>query len=434
MKNKITLKKVKRWHKTSKLDKLINMSYDELKSLKNREVISLYIADSYTKTGHSKKAAYFVNKALKWGCPKKLVLKILVSHVDETPEKLNSLKENTEVSLAYLNSLTQTQKIELIVAMCFKEKDILESLDNYLLDDELNDDEKFSLCCLAAQKMVKEVDRHQGINLINNARLFFSKEDEKRVKQYQQLIEFTAKIEHLDLSIDLYMNSLALKHNYSDEVNKKILEGYDKIRAVGKKKQQHGHDLLIDYIEKNIKDGEGKERVLTEIGTTRENIPGQGATMQLAKLAKKKNLKSITVDMDIHNSRWAEFVGKRLGLEITTVTKKGEDFLRDDIEEFDFIFLDAYDFDHGMHSELSQTRYEKFLGSKIDEEECHLMHLDCAKSVVEKLNENGVVCVDDTWLDENWTAKGTLAVPYLFSIGFKIIENRNNVVLLRDVR
>ena len=89
MKNKITLKKVKRWHKTSKLDKLINMSYDELKSLKNREVISLYIADSYTKTGHSKKAAYFVNKALKWGCPKKLVLKILVSHVDDTLEKLN---------------------------------------------------------------------------------------------------------------------------------------------------------------------------------------------------------------------------------------------------------------------------------------------------------------------------------------------------------
>ena len=78
------------------------------------------------------------------------------------------------------------------------------------------------------------------------------------------------------------------------------------------------------------------------------------------------------------------------------------------------MFLDAYDVDHGKHSALRQSRYERFLGGRIDEQQCHPMHLECAQSLVEKLAPRGVICFDDIWLAEaKWTAKGTLGMPYL---------------------
>lgn len=59
------------------------------------------------------------------------------------------------------------------------------------------------------------------------------------------------------------------------------------------------------------------------------------------------------------------------------------------------------------------------------------MHLDCAQSVKAKLATNGLVCVDDTWLENGaWTAKGTLAMPYLLAQGFVTLEARNRAVLL----
>lgn len=57
--------------------------------------------------------------------------------------------------------------------------------------------------------------------------------------------------------------------------------------------------------------------------------------------------------------------------------------------------------------------------------------LDCSKSVEAKLSRNGLVCIDDTWLEEgNWTAKGTLAMPYLLEHGFRVLDVRNRAALL----
>ncbi len=59
------------------------------------------------------------------------------------------------------------------------------------------------------------------------------------------------------------------------------------------------------------------------------------------------------------------------------------------------------------------------------------MHLDCAQYVVAKLADKGLVCLDDTCLEEGkWTAKGTQAMPYLLSNGFKLLEARNRAALL----
>jgi hypothetical protein len=140
----------------------------------------------------------------------------------------------------------------------------------------------------------------------------------------------------------------------------------------------------------------------------------------------------VTVDMDPHNARMAQRVFENLSVDFEAVAAKGEDYLRQRTAPVDFAFLDAYDFDHGKHSELRQSRYTKYLGSRIDEEACHRMHLNCAQSLVRLLSPHGVICIDDTWLDGGrWTAKGTLAMPYLLEHGFELIDARNRAALLR---
>jgi hypothetical protein len=135
--------------------------------------------------------------------------------------------------------------------------------------------------------------------------------------------------------------------------------------------------------------------------------------------------------MDSANTEIAAAMFKGRKLPFEAVHSKGEDFLAQYQGRMDCVFLDAYDFDHGMHSERRQSRYEKFLGSRIDEQQCHKMHLDCARSVAAKLSKRGVVVIDDTWLDDGkWVAKGTLAVPYLLEAGMVLLDIRNKSALL----
>lgn len=197
---------------------------------------------------------------------------------------------------------------------------------------------------------------------------------------------------------------------------------------------EHGQALLLAALEDGAaKPTDGRQRVMIEIGTTRETIPGQGSTRQLAQICAKFGIDFITVDMDPANTRRAARMFRRLDLPFRAVTGKGEDFLANFNGVIDYAFLDAYDFDHGKHSELRQTRYEQFLGGRINDDACHQMHLECAQSLAKKLATDGLICFDDTWLDEAgaWTAKGQTAMPFLLENGFEVVEARNNAALLR---
>jgi hypothetical protein len=202
------------------------------------------------------------------------------------------------------------------------------------------------------------------------------------------------------------------------------------------KKSEHGHDLLLSALPQHLASYKStvapRQPVLVEIGTTREDVPGQGSTRKIALFCKQHGLGFVTVDMDPHNSLLAREMFQQIGTpQFEAITAKGEDYLRQQSGPLDFVFLDAYDFDHGKHSEIRQSRYQQFLGSRIDEQQCHQMHLDCAQSVLAKLTPNGLVCVDDTWLENGqWVAKGTLAMPYLLSHQFDLLEARNRAALL----
>lgn len=274
-------------------------------------------------------------------------------------------------------------------------------------------------------------NRLMACHFINLAGSLIQKCQNSTSDAYIKLAKVLIPLNYSDLAVSLIIKS-GLETPLLSNNEKNILNNsFKSMINAAEKSKQHGHMLLMQHLSKLDRISLVGKTVI-EIGTTRENIPGQGSTRQLAELCNEFGMKFITVDMDPNNSANAKNLFKKMNFPFEAITDKGEVFLENYNGQIDFIFLDAYDYDHGKHDELRQARYLKYLGEKIDEEQCHQMHLTCAMILSNKINNCGAICIDDTWQDSssNWTAKGTLAVPFLIKNGFEVLEKRNNAVLL----
>lgn len=285
------------------------------------------------------------------------------------------------------------------------------------------------LACLAASAHFRLQGRR--IEAIN-----YASEAEVRAPFGQPWLRVLISAGYIDLKLEqsaiLSLGADALLPNALDKETRKSLEDMISRRFCDNTKQ-HGHQLLIDTINNNPPLETERQRILIEIGTTREFLINQNSTGKLAKVCYEYGIHMITVDMDPRNTRNAARMFAREGYDFQAVTAKGEDFLSDYDGVIDYLFLDAYDYDHGKHSEIRQSRYEAFLGSRIDEVQCHKMHLDCAEAVLEKMAHDGFVCFDDTWLDDNgnWMAKGKTAMPFFLKNGFRLVKTQSSAALLQ---
>lgn len=328
------------------------------------------------------------------------------------------------------------RRMKLLAEECTIADDIHAAVDSVLGSPGLDRGDAFWFCISLSDEFKNRKDNMTAVHYLNVARERIDEVDLEAVALLSgRLLALGRREEALDILIARSVSDSDL----GPDEKKALNDSYAKVRATSKEKGEHGHALLLGYLRKHL-DGlrpksPGRKLVVVEIGSTRENVAGQGSTRIFAKFCKSEHIDFITVDMDPHNTESAASVFRSIDADFRAINQKGEDFLREYSGEIDFIFLDAYDFDHGKHSALRQSRYEKYLGSSIDEKQCHEMHLDCARSASEKLSAFGLVCVDDTWLvDGEWCAKGTLAVPYLLDNDFEIVEARNRAVLLRRKR
>ena len=318
---------------------------------------------------------------------------------------------------------------------CTEANDVHETVDHVLATVLTLPGDKVQFLMLLADAFLARRDRLTALHFLRQARALASDvPTELRTELARKMVAAGSPENAVDVMVDQVFDS-TFQNERDDALAMSAQQAYQKMRTLSEAKAQHGHDLLLAYLESECDTlrakAQGRKLTLIEIGTTREDVPGQGSTAKLAEFCKRRGLRFVTVDMDPHNSRMAQQLFAQLGVDFEAVTMKGEDYLRDLPGEVDFVFLDAYDFDHGMHSELRQSRYEKFLGARIDEQACHQMHLDCAQTLATKLWAHGVLCLDDTWLeDERWTAKGTLAMPFLLGQGFDMVESRNRAALL----
>lgn len=325
--------------------------------------------------------------------------------------------------------------IQALARRCLDADDVHEAVDGVLATTLTLADDKLQFLMLLSDGFVARADKMTALHFLRQASgLAADTTVDMRPALARKLVALGSADSAVDVLVDRALAD-AFSDPDADAAALAARQAYQKIKTVAQASQEHGHDLLLAHLQRELAPlqakAQGRQLTVIEIGTTREDVPGQGSTFKLADFCKRHGLRFVTVDMDPHNAHMARQTFASLGVAFEAVAMKGEDYLRDLPGEVDFVFLDAYDFDHGKHSELRQSRYTKFLGSRIDEEACHQMHLDCARTLATKLWAHGVVCVDDTWLDDGrWTAKGTLAMPFLLSQGFRLVEARNRAALL----
>ena len=91
-------------------------------------------------------------------------------------------------------------------------------------------------------------------------------------------------------------------------------------------------------------------------------------------------MKIISVDMDPKCSQNVINIANKYNfINYEVHTMKGEDFLKKYDKDIDYIYLDAFDYDHGKHSNKRKESYKKNLNCNITNELCHKMHLNVVK-------------------------------------------------------
>lgn len=473
---------------------LAEINRETLQHHPDRAKIALLAAAGLSQTGQAAEARQFTQLAIDWGCAKKLVSQVLISGVHNTLGRVSAMAGLGQKALPHfekalaigspgsaspaitrarstlqLDQLLANRSSALVLVQSVSEA--LVTVSNSGIGIQLPSPTGHQLAqhCMAASDIHSAVDEVRSNHLANldetdrfsfylalSDGLLKNKKDRMTALSYLQyakrhtsdwtpamaaaIVTRLISLGQANLAAE-FLTQMAIQAVgpicLTDGDQKAIQAVNAKLHEVAGQKGEHGHDLLLAALAKQVAVYKSKvaprQPVLIEIGTTREDVPGQGSSRKIALFCKQHGISFTTVDMDPHNSLLAREMFAEIGSpQFLAITMKGEDYLRDFQGEIDFVFLDAYDFDHGMHSEVRQSRYEQFLGSRIDETQCHQMHLDCAQSVHAKLAPEGLVCVDDTWLDNGkWTAKGTLAMPYLLANGFELLEARNRAALLR---
>lgn len=353
------------------------------------------------------------------------------SQITTVEEAIESRIGTVESQITIVEEALESQMGTVENQIATIDPNIEDALIDSLNDPSLSTQKKFEI-------ILELANSHKSQN--NNPRAMHYYAQAKKISNnnFYQLLTLAKsylELNQKEVALDLYIESLFQLMQTGNDLNQKMLDLYHSTRGKVTYGKEHGHELIIKYIKSNldfIKSQADHKLTLIEIGSTREDVPGQGSTEKLARFCQANDLHFITVDMDPRNTKLAHVTLAGINKEFEAINQKGEDFLRDYSGPMDFVFLDAYDFDHGKHSEERQSRYERFLGKRISDEQCHKMHLECAQQIVDKISNHGAVCIDDTWYENGeWKAKGATAVPYLLSNSFCIILTGNRSVLLK---
>jgi predicted O-methyltransferase YrrM len=255
--------------------------------------------------------------------------------------------------------------------------------------------------------------------------------------EYITLGQYYLAVNRPDYAYENYSIGFVEKFFYDERLKKRMriqFDNYKKATENARKVREHGHKMLLDYLADNleyIKQQSQRKLSLIEVGSTREEHPDQGSTRKLADFCHEHGLDFITVDMDPHNTMLAQDELSRIDDSFQAINQKGEDFFKEYTGHIDFVFLDAYDCDHGKHSDQRQEKYQKYIGEKISNEASYRMHLDCVKEIRKKIAPWGAICIDDTFFKEDtWHGKGAYAVPYLLDHSYCVTCTGNNGILM----
>ena len=465
---------------TAQLNHLSAISIDDYMDHPQKGEVALLIAVANLQSNNYQIAASHIEQARHWGYPKKQATQLLINLATDTLNQISTLK-----SIKSIDGEQQDLPSKQVRKLAISIKQALQTKSDPQLAQFLNEitaatqnktrkkvepklsfatlEEAFQFALQATDNLTElihysdtsqlliEDAKHLLLTIIGN---YYKKEKKDNLTAIHC---HSLALKHADqhagkisISIQaltrLNQASYALEHSLfhfitrlkgTKEQKLELNEQLNTTLKAQKPVQEHGHELLMKTIRQHLSHIRSQTNTplnLIEIGSTREEVPGQGSTAKLASFCQHHQIHFITVDMDPDNTERAHNTLQAINPSFEAVTAKGEDYLQSYPHTIDFIFLDAYDFDHGNHSETRQQKYEQNLGTRINDADCHAMHLSCAQTLTSKLTPWGLIGFDDVWYQEgNWAGKGTTAVPFLLNKGFTIIASENRaIVLIRD--
>ncbi len=194
----------------------------------------------------------------------------------------------------------------------------------------------------------------------------------------------------------------------------------------------HGHKLLEEYIPTIA-----KGRTIIEIGSVREKLSGQNSTGFFMDLCVKKDMNLVSVDMDPKCTENVREEAKNYdNPKFLAITMRGEDYLSQ-IDNFDYLYLDGFDYDHKQHSQVRKDRYKEVLECDLTNENCWKSHLDMVKAVADKGRVYSLICIDDVLTEDHcfseFKGKGETAIPYLLANGWEEIERKYQAVIFKKI-
>lgn len=446
-------------------DDLSEIDLRQIESHPDRARLALFGAVGWLNKKDLSRARTYLQAAVRYGCPAKLISRVLLSGAHASLSASYGLAGRDRLSLKHRDSLQQiiplgglgafgqpaTPRLEdseagpaaatdfspsprLRAAACLavSSGNPTEAVAQALRSADFTQRERFVFLREVATQFVKAGNKMVASGFLEEASHLLDVLPEG-YRSY--VVKDLLAIGLRDEAFEVALRGIGTQGTFTPEESLRLREARDVLRGKILNAKGHGHEVLLTFLSAKTEELRrakgGNTPTLIEIGTTRESAAGQGSTRRLMDFCSKHALHFITVDMDSANTQMAAQMFRENGVSFEAVQAKGEDFLANYEGDMDCVFLDAYDFDHGKHTELRQSRYEKFLGARISDTDCHKMHLDCATAIVKKLRPWTVVCLDDTWLEAGWwAAKGTLAMPYLLQQGMQLLDVRNRSALL----
>lgn len=450
---------------TGRWDDLSEIDLRQIESHPDRSRLALFGAVGWLNKKDHSRARTYLQAAVRYGCPAKLIIRVLLSGAHASLAASYGLAGRDRLSLKHRDSRQQiiplgrlgafgqpaaprledseagpsapadfalSPRLRAAACSAVSAGNPTEAVAQALRSPDLTQRERFVFLREVAAQFLKAGNKMVASGFLEEAsHLLDGLPEGYRSYVVKDLLAIGVQEEAFAVAL----RGIGVQGTFTPEESLKLREARDVLLNKILNVKGHGHEVLLTFLSDKTEELRrakgGKPPTLIEIGTTRESASGQGSTRRLMDFCRMHDFHFITVDMDSANTQMAALMFQENGVSFEAVHGKGEDFLASYEGEMDCIFLDAYDFDHGKHTELRQSRYEKFLGARISDAECHQMHLDCATAIGKKLQPWTIVCLDDTWLEEGrWVAKGTLAMPYLLRQGLQLLDVRNKSALL----
>ena len=173
-------------------------------------------------------------------------------------------------------------------------------------------------------------------------------------------------------------------------------------------------------------------QAIVEIGSDRY----EGSTAFFAEQSSKHQLWLHTVDIDGNCAHRIRRTANEYLARIKFYQQDGVDFARHYRGPgIHTVYLDNFDWDWepGNPNRMidEQRTWYALRGYEMNNENCQLAHYDQMVNLMPFIADDSIVCLDDTYqINNEWTGKGGMIVPFLVDNGYEILHNEDYGVIL----